>query len=80
MINVPIAQAATFKQNMQVGILVKLREPYSVTGSGKSLADITLSNPVEENITINGLLADMACAVIADGEGRVVKTVSVGYR
>ena len=78
LINMPIEKAAAFKENIQVGILIKPKEPFAAVATATLKPNINF--PVERDTTINAFVGDILCAVIANGEGVVQKVVDIGYR
>ena len=73
---IPLQRAAEIKDKMRVGVMVQPKEPFTATGWDHMPPKIDLR--IEINTKINVVMADILCAVIADQDGVVLKTIAPG--
>ena len=73
---IPLQRAAELKERMRVGVMVRPKEPFTVTGGDHKQPDIEFKT--ERKTEINLIVADILCAVITNQNGVVLKTVSPG--
>jgi len=74
---VPIERAKEIKGKLNAGVYVLPKGPRVIKGQGSFSA--TMRNPYDKDLQYRTIVADMLCAVITDGSGTVLKTVSTKY-
>lgn len=77
LIPMPIDEAKRVISNLQVGVSVTPKKPF--TAKGKKQLGPTIDIPKELNVIYHTIVADINCVVIADDKGRVLKTVEIAY-
>lgn len=73
-IPVPIEEARDFKDNLRIGVAVRPRYPFVLTGNNRYSPSIDI--PRETLIKVHVIVADILCAVVANKKGRVLKIVN----
>ncbi len=74
---VPINRAKIIKDKLNVAIAVRPKGIKAVEGLGSFSA--TISNPYDKREVNRTVIADILCAIITDGSGKVLRTVQVDY-
>ncbi len=71
------ATAKEIKPQLRVGVEFSPKKPFLANGT--DYWEPRIDRPTEISETIQAFIGDIACAVITDGQGVVLKTVSVAY-
>jgi hypothetical protein len=73
-ISVDPATARTLKGAMKAAVVISPLSPYYGVGK-KSWGSPTINNPREIDETVVGVIADIKCALILDGESKVISAI-----